>query len=339
MKPLRVFLFILSLFAVLSAAAVAAAAHLDAPPTEFSEDRVFAIEQGEPFGVVAERLQAERIIRSHLFFRFLAAMGGKEGEIKAGVYRFVGGSDSYAILQSIVKGKELLLKLTIPEGLTLSETARVFEAKGICSAESFIASASNAELLRELHIGAETAEGYLSPDTYYFPSVFSSDLVVAHLVKNFFVKLEKIYPSYRNLSREKLHEAVILASIVKREYRIPEEAALIASVFYNRLKTGMPLQSCATVAYILTEIKGKEHPERLFYQDLEIASPYNTYLHPGYPAGPICNPGETALRAAFNPAETDYLYFVLEDAEEGRHFFSRTLAEHTQAFSLYVRKR
>jgi UPF0755 protein len=129
-----------------------------------------------------------------------------------------------------------------------------------------------------------------------------------------------------------------MASIVEREYRSPDEAPVMAGVFYNRLKLRMRLQSCATVVYVITEIQGKPHPSRLFDKDIEIKDPYNTYTQRGLPPGPIASPGLTALNAAINPAETDYLYFRLVNQAEGRHYFSKTLDGHIQAAALYTKE-
>jgi UPF0755 protein len=136
-----------------------------------------------------------------------------------------------------------------------------------------------------------------------------------------------------------LRDRVVLASIVEREYRAPEEAPLMASVFYNRLNARMRLQSCATVAYVLTEELGRPHPESLTYGDLEVDSDYNTYARWGLPPGPISNPGRVALLAAFEPAETPFLYFVLRDPEAGRHEFSVSLDEHNEKKFLYLKSR
>jgi UPF0755 protein len=129
-----------------------------------------------------------------------------------------------------------------------------------------------------------------------------------------------------------------MASIVEREYRADDEAPLIASVFYNRLKRNIGLESCATLEYIITEIQQKAHPEYITLEDEKIDSPYNTYKWAGLPPGPISNPGRIALEAAFHPARTGYLYFVLRDQQAGRHFFSRDLSEHNQAKYLYLKK-
>jgi UPF0755 protein len=128
--------------------------------------------------------------------------------------------------------------------------------------------------------------------------------------------------------KPRLRENVILASIVEREYGVPQEAGLMASVFRNRLAIGMALQSCATVVYIITEKQDKPHPSVVYYSDLAIKDPYNTYIHRDLPPGPISNPGETALSAVFNSPKSDYLYFRLIDSSSRQHRFSKTFEEH-----------
>jgi UPF0755 protein len=189
-------------------------------------------------------------------------------------------------------------------------------------------------------------EGYLFPDTYLFNLKFPARMVVNVMAENFFAKLEEIAPEAaaawraggsKTMSMEDINNRIIIASIVEREYRIPEEAALMAGVFYNRLKIGMALQSCATVEYVITEIMGRPHPGVLFNRDLELKDPYNTYLYPGLPPGPVSAPGKTALAAAFNPAPSNYLFFRLMDPREGKHYFSRTLDDHIKAGALYTK--
>jgi UPF0755 protein len=162
--------------------------------------------------------------------------------------------------------------------------------------------------------------------------------MVELMVKTFFDTITRIEPSWKEMPPGKLRGTLILASIVEREYRMPDEAPLIASVFYNRLRLNMGLESCATLEYIITEIQQKAHPEYITTDDERLNSPYNTYKWAGLPPGPISNPGTTALEAAFHPAKTDFLFFVLRDPDEGRHHFSRDLSEHNQAKYLYLKK-
>jgi UPF0755 protein len=160
-------------------------------------------------------------------------------------------------------------------------------------------------------------------------------MVVRAMVNNFFSRFQDL--GYQSPGGEELHRMVTLSSIIEREYRVDDEAALMAGVFFNRLGIGMALQSCATVEYVITEIQGRPHPEVLYNRDIEIRDPYNTYIRPGLPPGPISAPGRVALEAAFHPASSDYLYFRLTDAAAGKHYFSRTLDDHIKAGALYVK--
>jgi len=192
--------------------------------------------------------------------------------------------------------------------------------------------------MAEFGVPGATLEGYLFPDTYFVPRPFPAATFVELMVKTFFENLGKIAPAWKNQDHGRMRDAVIVASIVEREYRLDEEAPLIASVFWNRLRRNIGLESCATLEYIITEIKQKAHPEYITKDDEKLDSPYNTYKWAGLPPGPISNPGKTALEAAFHPTETSYLYFVLRDPQTGRHFFSRNLNEHNQAKYLFLKK-
>jgi UPF0755 protein len=180
-------------------------------------------------------------------------------------------------------------------------------------------------------------EGYLFPDTYLFPAEFPAEKVITTMADNFFSNLQNINPSILTMNPNELNEKIIIASIVEREYRVAQEAPIMAGVFYNRLRINMALQSCATVEYIITEVQNRPHPSVLLFKDLEIDNPYNTYIKPGLPPGPISAPGITALRAAFYPDSTNYLYFRLEDAASGRHYFSRTYDQHMSAGQLITK--
>jgi UPF0755 protein len=157
------------------------------------------------------------------------------------------------------------------------------------------------------------------------------------MVNNFFSRIGEIDEKTLSMPPEELNRLVILASIVEREYRLEEEAPVMAGVFFNRMNIGMALQSCATVEYIITEIQGKPHPEVLSTRDTEIRDPYNTYIRPGLPPGPISSPGAVALKAVLSPVKTGYLYFRLVEPASGRHYFSGTLDEHIKAGKLYLK--
>jgi UPF0755 protein len=295
------------------------------------------VRSGETAFSVGNRLEEAGIIRNRYFWYFLSRF--TKEYIKTGAYRIELPASQIRIHSLLVSGEQILVRLTIPEGATLKKTARVLEEAGICGAASFLSAAASRETLDSYGVPGETMEGYLFPETYFFPYSFPAEKVVAAMADTFFSRLEEIAPEALTMGSGELFQKVIIASIVEREYRVDEEAALMAGVFYNRLNIGMALQSCATVEYVITEIQDRPHPEVLYSRDIEIRDPYNTYLRPGLPPGPISAPGRTALEAAFNPASAAYLYFRLTDPGAGRHYFSRTLDDHIRAGALYVKKR
>lgn len=302
-----------------------------------TEDGSYLIEirRGETSQSVGLRLERTGLINNRYIWNLLCRLDNEH--IKTGTYRIEMPSSMLGIHRLLISGREVLHKVTIPEGVTLRKTARILEEAGICSYNDFLAAARNPLILADFNISNTSMEGYLFPDTYFFPSEYPAELVVRKMANNFFSKLESISPSFRNMSDRELNEKVILASIVEREYRIAEEAPVMAGVFLNRIRINMALQSCATVEYIITEIQGKPHPSVLLYADLEIRNPYNTYMYRGLPPGPISAPGVVALRAVLYPDNTRYLYFRLTDPASGRHYFSRTYDEHIRAGQLFTK--
>jgi UPF0755 protein len=237
----------------------------------------------------------------------------------------------------LTSGSQELHRVTIPEGWTAGRIAGHLEAEGITSAGAFEEAVRNPELLGDFGIPAESAQGYLYPDTYMFEQDYPAEKVARHMIVTFFDVVSRIAPEAAEMTEAELFDKVTVASIVEREYLTPEEAPKMASVFYNRLEEGYRLESCATVVYVMTEEQGLEHPDKLYYQDLDRKSPYNTYRNPGLPPGPISNPGAVALDAAFHPADTDYRFFVLEGPNAQEHHFSRSLTEHNRAKVYYLK--
>ncbi|MDR3335399.1 MAG: endolytic transglycosylase MltG [Treponema sp.] len=301
----------------------------------------FEVRGGESALSVGKRLEAAGIIKTRYFWYLLSRFD--KSFIKTGIYQLAVPANQVHIHATLVAGRQALTKVTIPEGVTLKKTGRILEDAGICAADDFLAAAADQDLLAAYQIPGATMEGYLYPDTYLFPKTYPAVQVVTIMADTFFKRLSELPHNdtghFDALPPEELFRRVIIASIVEREYRVDEEAALMAGVFYNRLKIGMALQSCATVEYVITEIQGKPHPEVLYTRDTEIRDPYNTYIRPGLPPGPIAAPGAVALNAAFNPLATEYLYFRLVDADAGRHYFSKTLDDHIKAGALYVKRR
>ncbi len=312
--------------------------NLNQPPARAANSEIiFKVEKGETLEKISSRLEEAGVIKSALMLNILSKLKGTERAFKMGTYKIDNGLTTLKIHNILVSGNQMLFQVTFPEGFTVSRIADRLEDNNIVDKESFLRASTDLELLKDLGIPGNSAEGYLFPDTYKFPQNYNAEKIVTVMVKNFYKKLEEIYPDYKMLSDEELRQKVIIASIIEREYRVKEEAPIIASVFYNRLKLGMPLSSCATVEYVITEIKGEPHPEYLTYEDLKIPSEYNTYLHSGLPPAPISNPGITAIEAVFYPKETDYLYFLLKDKTAGRHYFSENIEKHNRAKFLYLK--
>ena len=259
--------------------------------------------------------------------------------LKSGIYFVSPDMNYWEIIQLLSSGQTEYIKISIPEGFTISKIGSILENNKVCSLADFKAASRNRMLLSEYKIPetAENCEGYLFPDTYFLNSGMNAETVVRIMLDNFFTKIAAV----ENLSSKnpaELHEIVKLASVVEREYRIDEEAPLIASVFKNRLRYNIGLYSCATVEYIITEIQGKPHPDRILIEDTKIDSPYNTYKYAGLPPGPISNPGFVAINAATNTPKTNYYYFQIQNVNEGRHVFSETFEEHKMNHTSYTKK-
>ena len=237
------------------------------------------------------------------------------------------------IINELSSGQQEYIKVSIPEGKTITQTARLMEEAGICSLQEFKDVCYDQKLLQAYNITGESAEGFLFPDTYFLTAGMTARQVVELMLDTFFEKAKEI-PGFLDKTPEEMYETVILASIVEREYRVADEAPLIASVFTNRLSQNIGLYSCATIVYILTEIEGRPHPDRVLLEDTKIDSPYNTYKWAGLTPGPISNPGMVALQAAANPPKTNYYFFQVADANEGRHVFTSTFDEHKASHNL-----
>ncbi|MCL1814944.1 MAG: endolytic transglycosylase MltG [Treponema sp.] len=346
------FILISSLIAgvlLLGAGLAGAALYLNAPPKERPLPRgnyagakleeggtiLFEVREGESAKQVGRRLEQAGLIKNRLFWDMLSRF--EKEYLKAGTYRLVIPASQTEIRSILVEGQQVLLRVTIPEGVTLKKAAAIMGQSGICNAEDFLLAAADRNIIQGYRIPGETMEGYLYPETYFFPGSFPAERVIRTMADTFFARVREIASESETLSPGELYDTVILASIVEREYRVADEAPIMAGVFYNRIKINMSLESCATVQYVITEIQGKPHPHVLYYADIEIKDPYNTYVYPGLPPGPISFPGRVALSAAFHPAQTDYLFFRLVDEAAGRHYFSKTLDAHIRAGALFVK--
>lgn len=331
----RLPILLVLIFVGLALAAGGSLYWLNQPPAEMGTSTVVDVHKGESFRDIAHKMQRLHLIKSALLLEGYSIATQTAGELKVGRYEIEKGATTVAIHDLLVSGRQLLVRVTIPEGWTLKQIAERLQTERIVDASDFLKAASSPQLLAELGIPLESAQGFLFPDTYLFPEHYPAEKVVRTMAADFTRHLAEIYPDYRSLTPQELARKVILASIVEGEYRIPREAPIIASVFYNRLKINMRLESCATVEYVLTDILGQPHQIRLYDKQLWVPSAYNTYRHRGLPPGPINEPGSVALRAAFYPANTKYLYFVVKDPVTGEHFFSESFAAHELAMYQY----
>lgn len=299
----------------------------DKSSEDFSQFTV-KIPRGVGLRVVGENLYQNKMIKSSLVFyvysRFTKPL------VKAGVYQIDNSLSVKEILAVLESGKQSQIVVSIPEGLTMRRIGELLESKDVVLKDDFLQACKNPELLKKYNLeNIKNFEGFLFPDTYYFTPSMNAEEVVCFMVDNFFRRISKM-EGFEGLSTERMYHLLRLASIVEREYRVKEEAPLIASVFANRLRRTIGLYSCATVEYIITEIQGKPHPDVITYKDLKIDSPYNTYLYAGLPPTPISNPGEVALSAASTHPRTSYYFFRLVDHVKGTHYFSTYFDEHTE---------
>lgn len=331
------FLSVVFVFILIGTGAAAAYVYTCLKPVSQSSDKIsFSVGRGEGLTVISNNLFRDKLIKNADVFKWYGVYKKYDLMLKEGDYDISPNLSVDQIYEILILGRQELVSVTIPEGYTARKIAKLLEKKGVVNSEDFLEAIEDEELLEIYNIPFNSAEGFLFPDTYSFQENYPALLVVESFLKNFFSNLRTIYPSYSKLTDKQLADKVILASIVEREYKSREEVKKIASVFYNRLKINMKLQSCATVYYVLTEELGEPHKGRLFFEDLERVSDYNTYINVGLPPGAISNPGYYALDAVFHPAETNYIYFVVRDRLKGLHKFSNKYSDHEAAALDYV---
>lgn len=285
------------------------------------------VPEGATTGDVGSLLEEEGVIRSSFMFGFMVRVRGTGGEIQAGSYEFSTNMRLPAALDTLHAGpvpEELPLSLTVPEGLRIEEVAeRVHQELGI-PRRRFVRRATSGDFSLPPYLPARvgSVEGFLFPKTYAFPEDVTAGQVIERLLAQFEEEVATLPWGRAERYGLRPHEVVTLASLIEREARFAPDRRKISAVIHNRLEIGMALQIDATVQYALPE-----HKDRLTFDDLEYPSPYNTYLHPGLPPGPIASPGLAAIRAALRPANVDFLYYVLMDPETGEHAFAETHEE------------
>ena len=312
---------------LLALLAAGAGAWLVLAPFGSSTETLVEVAPGTSTARIGRELEAAGIIRSHFAIDLLRL--GKRGTLRAGEYRFDHPASAAEVYARIARGDVFTKAVTIPEGANRFDIAARLEQAGLGTRQGFLdAAVSQTTLLSDLDPAAKSLEGYLFPDTYHFDRKATPTQIAAAMVRRFRAEAAQLG------LKENVHAVVTLASLVERESAVDSERPLVASVFSNRLTAGMPLMTDPAVIYGL-QLEGRWRGT-IYQGDLTHPTPYNTYLHKGLPPGPIANPGARSLRAAMEPAKTDYLYFVAAGANpQGHSLFSRSLDEQNRNVSGY----
>mgnify|MGYP003813205959 CR=1 FL=1 len=328
-RTLAAFLGLVAVVAVLAVVYLIYASAMGAGARGRGEAVTLTVRKGDTLSSVANRLDRAGVIDNAFLFELQARLEGDGTDIKPGRYRFHRGQSTGSILKALTANRPApTFKITVPEGLTLGQTAREVASQSHISRAAFERAARSTDYpYAFLHEpGVKSTEGFLFPKTYDFREGTGARQVVNRMLEQYAVETQNL-----NLkaAEKKLglseYQIVIVASLIEKESANQKERPLIASVIYNRLRKGMPLQIDATVQYAL----GRPHAN-LSLQDLKVKSPYNTYLHKGLPPGPIDNPSLSSIKAAAHPAKTDYLYYVLEKNGK-RHYFTSSYQKFLRA--------
>ena len=315
---------------------------------EATEVSIF-VPSGSTTSEIAKILKKNGVISSESSFVKAVQGRGVENQLQPGQYTLMTNMDDKDVIDSLIGGPlyipESGIKLTIPEGLTIEQTARIVENVCGIPASEFIAEAYRADKYFPDYpslnaildvVYNNSMEGFLYPKTYMIPEGSNAEYVIRVLLSQFVKETQSLDMSYAEPRNLDLFDIVILASMIEKETAQADEKALVSSVMYNRLHYGMPMQICATVIYAMGVENYDGHP--LLESDLATESPYNTYLNYSLPAGPICSPHLSSIIAAAHPAETDYFYYVLTSVDEdglGRHTFCETEEDFWVANELY----
>ena len=303
-------------------------------PNDVSNKReiVFSIEKGQGLEEIALNLEREGFIKDDLFFKIYALLSGQSKNIKAGAYEISPSLAIPEIFKKIVEGKTFTIEITIPEGFNLRETEeRLSEKLWRSVSLDFLAEnfKNDFDFLNSVP-EKESLEGFLFPDTYFLNPEASNKEIADIFLKNFDKKLTFELKKEIELKEKNIFEIIIMASLLEKEVRSKEDKVIVAGVLWKRLEVGMPLQVDATIAYI-KNLK----TTKISYEETQIDSPYNTYKYRGLPKGPIANPGLESIKAALNPKESDYWYYLSKP--DGQTVFSGTLQEHNIAKAKYLR--
>ena len=298
------------------------------------QDETFIyIPPGANAAKVAGLLKDQGLLNTKLPFRLWLRRNGFDRSLKAGEYRFSGKSTPIEIAERLLRGDVYFRSITIPEGLTALETVELLARGGFGERERLEALLLRVDLIWDLNPSAQNLEGYLFPETYRFGRRNNEEAIISAMVDQFRYRMSKILEVSPLPNGWTAARIITLASMIEKEVKTPSEQPIVASVLFNRLRLNMMLGIDATIIYAM-KLAGTWNGN-IRRSDLQMESPYNTYIHSDLPPGPICNPGESAIRAALNPEKTDYLYYVSKN--DGTHQFSKDLRSHNNAVNLYQR--
>ena len=292
------------------------------------------IKKGASLNRIATNLEKQDLVVSKFLFKWASFFLGKRKSIKSGEYKIVGRVSTFSLIRLLSKGNTILKRVTIPEGLRMDEIFELLSKTGLGTREKYQLYSRQKTFIQSLGLGDQTVslEGFLFPETYLFSKHTSSQTVIRTMLKAFFDNIPDDYGARAKAVELTYYEAIILASIIEKETGASSERKLIASVFHNRLKQKMRLQTDPTVIYGIKNFNGN-----LTRKQLRTRTPYNTYLVKGLPPTPIANPGLASLTAAVQPAKTDYLFFVAKG--DGTHKFTNNYRDHEQAVKKYQLRR
>ena len=289
------------------------------------------IREGLSTAEIAERLAEKGVIGSSLKFRLLARLRGYDDKLRPGSYSFTANMSDDEVFAKLLTGEKKLVKFTVPEGFGVKEIAERLYSLDLVNKDDFLQAAENFapyDYMRKRQNVIFAAEGFLFPDTYTVESDVEIDELLDLMASTFD---QKLTPEMR-VQAEKMglsvYDLITLASLIEREVRYPEDRPIVAQVLLKRLKLNMPLQTDATLQYLMDAPK-----EDVSIEDTQIDSPYNTYQHVGLPPGPIANPGMASIEAVLKPADTDYLYFVAD--RRGHNHYAYTYEEHLNLVNQY----
>lgn len=298
-------------------------------------DKIFAIEKGQGVNEISANLKEEGFIKNCFIFETFVWSKKMESKFKAGEYVLNTGMNMAEIAKKLTEGHVLSQEreIKIIEGWNVKDIADYLEKEGVAEKEEFLEIVNDEEWKRSTAASSElgflsqitegkSLEGFLFPDTYRVYKNADALDVIDKMLTNFGVKVDEKMRADIKAQNKDLYDIIIMASIIEKEVTSVEDMKMVSDIFWRRIEAGIPLQSCATIAYVLGKNK-----EQYTYEDTRVESEYNTYMNRGLPPGPICNPGFNAIKAAIYPEENSYWYF-LSKSSNGETVFSKSLDEH-----------